>query len=396
MAGKPGRSGRKPAEPREDDFLGIEDLRPDEKDFLDFLEEIGPSASVVEVYRVPKSGDAEWMDVVSFDIIRDGGQGYIRETYGPGKYRLMFKNSGKKYQGHKTIIIGALPLAPAQLVNTNGAHDTRFDFLTSQMAQQQQLVFKLIEGLSNRGSQAPASDPSAMLTAVVTAFSVLKGAADPAAGGNPTKQLRDTLEMIRDAKDIMGGGGDAKEENMYTVLKELGNKFLGGGAPGRPAGPGGAALPGLQTIHAGGSFRVTPMGGAAAAAEQTPPGGAARAVQDPALNAAQWVAAGLAYLKEKAKKGKAVELYQDLIFEHNDEPQFAALLQGIEQGATFENLLQFDPEIADTPALRTWFQKLYDAVRQEIFESVDTGGTGGDANNAGGDAAAGAGGPSNP
>ncbi len=388
-----GRPRKTQTQPVEEDL----DLRPDEVDFVDFLENIGDNGSTVEVYRIPRNGDPEWLDVLAFDIIRDGGQQYIRDTYGPGKYKLMFKDSLRKYQGRKTFVLGGAPVTAAPAVVNNGAGDPRFEFLTAQMAQDRALMFKLIENMG-KGGPTP-TDPAAMLTAVVAAFSVLRQGSDPAAPGNPTKQLKETLELLASTKDIFGPG-EPKEENMYTVVKELGQQFLGRTAG--PTAPGRLPASTVQTLHPGTQFRVTPLrpgaNGAGTEALSSAEGDEVNP-KDAVMretNAVQWIKAGLEYLKTKCKLGKPVELYMDLVWDHQEEPQFAALLQAIGSGATFENLLTFDEEIAQTPGLKTWFEQLYNAIHKEVFEPMDTSRAGGHQDHAPGNAAPGAAGSPEP
>ena len=71
-------------------------------------------------------------------------------------------------------------------------------------------------------------------------------------------------------------------------------------------------------------------------------------------------------------RGDNQDLIIDWMMENPEEPQWAAILGSIKQGATFEQLLQFDPEIATIPTLHAWFSTLYNGLHEEIFNPVDT------------------------
>lgn len=103
----------------------------------------------------------------------------------------------------------------------------------------------------------------------------------------------------------------------------------------------------------------------------------------------RWIKAMLAWLKTKARSGKDPEFWIDYIFENQEEPTCESILKAIEQGATFDMLLQFDPEIAENSQLKTWFQTLYDGLYTELHPAVDTAGSSGDTADAPGNASAG-------
>ena len=113
-------------------------------------------------------------------------------------------------------------------------------------------------------------------------------------------------------------------------------------------------------------------------------------------NFAGYLRQGLAYLKPKAAAGKDVEIIADFVWENQEDAEWTAILGAIEQGATFEHLLQFDPEIGQNPTLRAWFEKFYRELHNEIFSSDNPRGAAGDAANAAGNAGAGAAGSQPP
>ncbi len=110
-------------------------------------------------------------------------------------------------------------------------------------------------------------------------------------------------------------------------------------------------------------------------------------------NLRRWLTAQVAYFKEKAKVGKDPGFWIDYVFENSEEPGCQAILYAIRQGATFENLLAFDPEIGQNPQLTLWFTELYNGVKSGLSnDDLDSGresGNGSDRSQDGGISASG-------
>lgn len=359
---------RKPAEELEE----LEDMLTPADRYAEFLEELGDEGIGVTIFRFPKQGkDMEWCDTVTID---QAGLDLVREKYGPGKYRLTFKREGAGYVGHKTIKIAEL------YTKTNGAaavasgDSKRQEFmetlLLSIVASMKPApppdVGGLLAGIgAMMQAQKPVSaDPASMLTAMATVFTQL----------NPK---RDTLEEVSKIVEIANGlkPDSGKEENLYTVARDLGDKVID-------------AFAGRSTAPAAATVAATPR--AALPPGATPVEMKPQPTQEEIM--LQWLRGQLTFLKEKARAGKNVEDWIDYIFENQEEPGCGAILMAIERGASFENLLQFDPEIGQNPLLHAWFETLYKGIYDEFKKPVDTAGGAGNASDSQSNAAPGPGG----
>jgi hypothetical protein len=203
------------------------------------------------------------------------------------------------------------------------------------------------------------SDPAAMLQAMAATFQTLKP---------PEDNVEKALKVISMAKEI-GGGGD-REENFYTMLKDVGKTVVEKFAPN-----------GIPT-------RLPTVGGITTAPAAVPlqiPAGDTPSTDTPEILMEKWLRAQLTFLKQKAAAGKDVAFWVDYIFENQEEPGNQALLSALDQGATFEHLLQFDAEIKQNPVLSAWFEKLYAKLRSELNQDVDSTGAGGNAPDPGSD-----------
>jgi hypothetical protein len=179
--------------------------------------------------------------------------------------------------------------------------------------------------------------------------------------------------MVSLTKDLMPDRQQPIEENMFTVVKHLGQQAIdtfsgrvNGGAPPtvRALPPGAQVAPPVRSI-APSSGAIVPSNGTTVPPGGTQPGQAQQNFQD-------WIRAQLSYLKQKAIAGKGVDFWIDYTFENQEEPGCAAILAAMENGVTFDQLLQFDPEIAQNPALQVWFKTFYDEMRAEIDANLDT------------------------
>lgn len=362
----------------------LEQLTPDdsEEDLYTFIDEVGSGVSTVDIFRLNKDGSRPHVDRVTLDALKDDVYGYLR-SLGAAKYLLQFKSADRLIRKTKVIEVAAgvtpngVPVAPAA-----GAFD-HVQFLREQMAQQQTLILALIGNLG-KGSGPDLSFLAGVLkppdmTPVVSLMTAMITKKDDGGG---LAMVREVVKLTRDLAPDGGG----KDESWLSVLKDVGGKVVDniGGAfrqPGAPAAllPAGTPLPPTAETR-------TP-------ATPVVSGGNPIVTRE---NFAVYLGQALTYLKTKAAAGKDVELIADFIIENSEEAQWTAVLGVIEQGATFENLLQFDPSIGQDPALRAWFQTLYNELRNEIFNPVDRAGKGGNANNPTGDAGPGVAGPGTP
>jgi hypothetical protein len=362
-----------------DRLVDPEDFAPtqEEVDFETFLEEIGPGTSTIDIFRCNRDSTRSHEERVEFQALQADVFGYLRSNYGAGKFLLLFRDGARRFKGSKTITIGGGPGAQQQPqpqpLHSNGPAGDHLQFMREQMTMQQTLLTGLISAMKPPDLTPIANamiaankpqNPAEMLTAVTTVFTALKGPA------KDEDWLDRAGKIITLAKGLSPSNSDGAEDNLYTVIKEVGRDWLAhqqGFAPGNGA----AAITARQTAA------VAPPQTTAALME-------VNSTEVNEQNFAQWIRAGLVYLKDKAKRGKDIETVLDWMFENHEEPQFNALLGAVQRGATFEHLLQFDPEIVQNPALVEWFKALYDGIQAEIQnqKSVDSAGPGGNPDNA--------------
>jgi hypothetical protein len=203
------------------------------------------------------------------------------------------------------------------------------------------------------------------------------------------------MSLINEFKTDEKAGGD----NLYSVAKELGEKVIDAfsGGPRPPAMRSPQPLPSARPAIPPGAIPATvpDAGGGGAAPPPAAPGGMTVEEDQMRRTFIEWIRVQLQFLKDKAKAGKEVEFWVAYMFENEEEPGCTAILQAVERGATFEQLLNFDAEISADPVLKAWFQKFYDEVKNGLQEDLDTSGPGGDVPNVTVDEANSAPGPSN-
>jgi len=376
----------KAATPAEE--LEVGDVTSEDVEFMRFIEEEGGNFANVHIYRLTSRGDLEGVGVSSVDGMSEE---YIRETYGaPATYVLKFKGSDGRFKATKKVKLGLVKIGtPEPHASGSGVPAVATamqDLLTLQLkmseqraSEQASMINTLLAGLVNR-PQVSTPDPSAMLAAVVSAFAALKGAAGESKAVDPFEHIERVVSLVRDLGGN-GGGGD-QEESVWGVLKSIGGKVIDAAAPAIEHLARGAVA-GTPSPHVATMQQAQRV--ALPAAEN--PGG--EMPKGPS-SIAEWIKVGLAYLKAKALAGKDPELFIEYVFENQDEPQNAALIGALRQGATFDHLLQFDADIAQNPVLLNWFQEFYNGLHRELSGNgdgaLDTRGPSGDAGNNPGDA----------
>lgn len=341
-----------------------------------FLEEFGDTVNSVGIHRITDKGLTRYVDTRGTDGLTHEA---LREAYGgPATYELRFRGAGGRYIRKARVHIDALKVGDAVTKDATGAvvaapaNDRLLEFMQAQLLANQQQFNTLLAGILSKPAPA-APDPAAMLLAVSQVWQGLQGNK----GADPLDQISKVAGLIRDLSG--NGGGDGSEDNMWTVVKEVGGRVVEIARPLIEQGASGLAKPPIAAT-------VTPVN------TVTPkPAGALPAAEDPMLNLRKWVEAGLVYLKKKAAQQKDVELQVDYVIDNTDEPMFGALIQAMNQGVTFEQVLQFDPEIANNPLLRSWFERFYNELSTAIADSagdapVDTKRPAGNAGHATGDA----------
>jgi hypothetical protein len=387
-------------------------LTEEDFEFEDFLDELGPEISTVSIFRVARDGSREHVDKVSLSELIADVYGWLRENCGTGKYQLYFRGADRRYRGAKTVSVGERkPANGAQLAGAGNGHSTSHqEWMEKQFALQQQFITGLLASLkapdlgnllSGIAQLAPKPlaqpDPAAMLTAVALVFDKLRG---PQKDEDWLARAKTIIELAKDLQPDSAGG-----DTVWSVVKDVGKEVVHRLGPGAP-GTNGNALPATTTTRttvmptnaeraapvqvvverpadvALATDVVSPVISPADSAPAPTNGASAVTVANVNLpqNAADWLRVGLGYLKEKARLFKEPDIYVDWLFDNLEEPQCKAIIGSIREGATMENLLQFDPEISQNEGLKNWFQRVYDGVHSELFPQMDSTGARGHEN----------------
>jgi hypothetical protein len=374
----------------------------DELDLQAFLEDVGTSTSSVDLYRVRRDGGKSYKARLLFQDLKENAMEYIRTEYGGGKWLLSFRDAGGRIKGNKLVEIEEdKETQPVTTITTQPVD--HLQFMREQMAMQQNLITALIAN-SNKGNgldmgqlltgmaammtamtgghkpdvdigmilnALKPTDPSVMLGAMVNVFAAMKGTT------KDDDWIEKTSKLVGLAKEISGDGNNgsngAGADSMWGVVSEVGKHVADRFLPNVLASGGPRQIPASTTVQPGDHSMVSrmPVGG------NDPEKNAETESQDAGRERMmQWIKAGLTYLKSKAQMGKDPLIYVDLIMDNQEEPQWQALLYVLNQGASFENLLTFDPEIAENPALAAWFKVVYDGLKDS--DDPDSGGAAGD------------------
>lgn len=351
-----------------------------EFEYQEFVESLGDSTVAVTIHRYPKFGNIlEWCDN---GTVGEATLESIREKHGPGKYRLTFRGPAGLL-GTKHVSIAQQYESKDVKPNGNGNGGGMDEFMKQQLVMQQNMMLAVIGSLKGPDMGGMMAGIAAVLTAIrppsgtdktpdpIAMFqaimSMYKGAKDNEK--SPLDQLRDVASVIKEfssdkgGSDIDSGWGAAVEIGKEAVSKlapvltamvpqPLQNPQVSAvsvGQPGVPPAhgallpkPGNAVLPG--TVPA-----------------VNPP--------DARQNLERWVQSMVAFFKPKALRGSDPGLWIDYVFESPEDPGCQALTFAIRNGATFEDLLAFDAEIAQNPQLNLWFKTVYDGIRSELLQS---------------------------
>jgi hypothetical protein len=338
--------------------------------------------SVVAVYRAGKPGERDgYLDTLGITtLLNPGPEHVLATTFGAGTYRLKLKVPNQRgilqFGGSKTVTIAERPGAHG-ITNGNGhGAGTMEDYLRKESERNQNLILALIAsnkpqafdmtGFAQLIAAVSGGNKNSDLGAIVSAFTSLKAAAEPP---NTVNQIKDAIEL---ARSLTPGGpaaapGEEPEMGWGGLIKGALTAFAGG----VPAGP----VNGRRALAAG------------------QPGPGAGDDDDDEPNEDQYMqqalTAQLGFMKSKALAGKAVEPWIAYTLENQDEIGNAAIMSALKQGAQFEHLLAFDPEIASNPILRVWFQKFYDGLKRPVSQAPPVPWFGRDITNLTGNAGAG-------
>jgi hypothetical protein len=380
----PGRPRKKPAQTWVDeqfDLSGDAQIAAD-IEYQEFLATLGDGNVAVTIHRFPKFGNVmEWCDNTTLD---QATLEAIRENHGPGKYKLSFRGP-QHMLGTKNICIAAPFSKDGRPAAGKSDAET---FLQSQLAMQQNLLMSLMGSMKGPDLGGMMAGLAAMMTALKPPVGENAKPVDPVqmfqtimqiyqglnkSDKSPLEQLRDTAAVLKEFSGDGGGG----EMSMWGAIASVGKDAVEKLAPAIASlGGKNPAVATTQPVMT--AARLPAMLPASAEAGTD---GAAR--PDPSQvsaedNLRRWLTAQIAYFKEKAKAGKDPGFWIDYVFENSEEPGCQAILYAIRQGATFENLLAFDPEIGQNPQLTLWFTELYNGVKSGLSnDDLDSGREGG-------------------
>lgn len=381
-----------PRKGKDEPLMDLDTQEQEELDFLTFIQDVGPTIASVDVFRVNRDGSRPHIERVTMEAIQEDVYSYLR-TLGPGKYLLKFRGSDGMYKKGKVLEVADKNAAPPGAITPSSGESEHVKFMREQLAQQQNLVLALIAAM---GSNKPTMPDLSFLAGVLRPPDMTPVTTLMAAMLNRKTEALDGVGLAKTIVELgrdIAGDGAGKEENFWSVAKDVGR-----GVVEKLALPPGPPPPGM-TYASPGQVIVRPM-------QQQPPGPVnnlpgPQVVHTPQEEAPltkenfpHYLRLGITELKKMAARNRDVELTVDSVLEDAETVgMWAAVAGAVQQGATFDNLLQFDPEIAQTPMLKDWFGRFYNGLYAEIFNNVDTAGAGGDAPNPGGNAGAGPTGP---
>jgi hypothetical protein len=342
-------SAKSPLDELEDDIPTEAQMQVD-----DFFDEIEPNVAYIEIYRVRDDGRRPNCGRVTLDILRTDYAGYLRDKYGAGRYLMMGKDVKNSFLRSKMVDVEAerTPTPNGNGHGTGSERELMLALISTLRPPPPVDIGSLLQGLAAMKPAAPPPppDPTQMFTAILTAVTAVKGTDDG------MERLQKMMALV---KDMLPEG--KQEENVYTVVKDVGTKLVN--AFTQPRGP---AEP--QPVP---SIEPQPQPAAI-----LPPS----ALTEETLQ--RWIVTQLTFLKDKARQDKDPGVFADYILDNGDEPGCAALVVAMQRGVTFDMLCEFDADIKTNPQLNLWFKRLYDELHSELFAPVDTAGGAGDVGHA--------------
>jgi hypothetical protein len=314
----------------------------DEERELEDFEELDQVSAHVMVYRCGRPGEQDaFVDTIPAAGITPT---LIRDSYGPGKYRLRCKGPGKKYLGQKTIVVGELRInAPGSPLPQQAGVPSVIDAIRDENRRQSELIQTLI------ATQKPPSFDFAGMAAILTALKPAGNGHGPASSPEATLEVFfKGFELARKMEPAPAAADNGEWKTMLTsVAKEVLPGILamggGGGAPPRPP-----QLPPAQPAQP--AVRTEPM-----------------------KTEIQMI---IAQVKEKCLAQVPPDLYIGLVQAYASEPNVQRLIAFV-YANEFDNILTIDPSLANEP-FRSYFRSLYDGLRQlfKPSDSVDDDSTG--------------------
>ena len=356
----------------------------EELELDEFLDEIGPSVAVIHVLRLKSDGSRPQCGKTTMEQIREDPWEYLRTTFGPGRYMLMFRGSDRRIAGSKTLEVEGVTntVTPAASNhNNNSLFPPDMSFQDKMLMMRFMIPEKpavdfgaIMAGMGSmmvamRPGEGPKpADPVEMFR---TCMQMFQGMNKP--DKTPLEQLREVAGVI---KEFSGDKGGSDVDSPWGMIADVGKEVVNKIGPALTGMmPGGQSRPAPVVPGTGQPARVALPAGAVVPQSQP---------QNPQENLQRWLQVQISLFKEKAKAGKDPGFWIDYVFENAEEPGIQAITYAIreyhiKQNIPFDNLLAFDPEIAENPQLLVWFREVFEGVKAGLLQGdVDSGGEGGD------------------
>lgn len=383
--------GRPKKETLASELLGDDEPTREEMDLDEFLEDLGGGVAIIHILRIRPDGGMPQVGKATMDDLREDPYEYIRQNYGAGKFRLIFKGSNRRIQAVRQIELEAAKgtngaPAPASGMSSIFPPDMSFQdkllmmrfMIPEKPAIDIGSVMAGIAGMMTAmrpADPAKPQDPVEMFRTCVTMFESLKDKnAKP-----PLEQLREVASVIREFSGDKDTG--AAIDSPWGMVTEIGKQVVSTVGPALAGLVPGAPRPAIVQQ----APRPAPAPAALAPGSRQPSDTGnlpAPATPNAEENLQRWLVAQISFFKEKAKAGKDPGFWIDYVFENAEEPGCQAFMYALRRGATYENLLEFDTEIAQNPQLSLWFKEVFEGVRTGLLqENVDSGRAGGDSSN---------------
>ena len=321
----------------EPDILPEPGLEEGYQEISDFYANLEPTQTKIKIWK-EQGGASAYCGSAEPQFVNED---YLLKNYGAGKFTLKATFKGKFITGtNKVINLYEPPLTRADLhsMPVNTSADSQVQLLKEQVQRQHEMLMQVMQG----NKAAPTS--LAEIMQIVASMQQMTKPPDmmqvfPSLLG----MFKETMEMARDA----AGSGDGKTDWLGLAYK---------------------AMDKLPAIVSQIAQSRTPVVVNPQEKEET---------EDMKIDFA--LKQGIAYLKERAIKGKDPELQADMILDNFDEPQFRIVGTQLLNMA-FEDFGKIDPDILNEP-LRSWFKRVYDRLKEglenEDEQTATTAGSGG-------------------
>lgn len=289
----------------------------EEKSLDNFLETFGPDSGLrCRIRRYSRNGNMAFIATVP---ISECTEEFIQEQYGGGRFQIQVIDNKGKYRGARSLEIeDTATNEPAVPVAVGGGDDDpRFGMLMQQMANQQEMMIKLIE------ANKPVPQEKTGVADIVQAIVAMKEL-------QPKEDNKWDQFMTMLTKGIeIGANGGAPDKSWTDTAKDV----LG-------------SLPGAIALLKGG-------------------GGGAPPPTDPQAQLIAEFQKVIKFLKPKAIAGKEISLYVDIVMDNIEDPKYQAFLGFLQY--PYEEIAKVDQDLL-LPQYRGWFEQLFNSIKNAILE----------------------------